>query len=116
MHELPITERMLNLVLGHARTSGAERVLTIHLELGAVRGFESEWIIRYFEKLSRGTEAEGAELQIDVVPIALQCSHCASQFGATLTELRGIVCPDCGRARPSLVRGDEYRIKSIEVV
>jgi len=62
MHELPITERILSVVLRHAegRTSPESSAST--LRVGELSDLADEWIQRYFSYLSRGTlgRARGA--------------------------------------------------------
>ena len=65
MHELPITESILRVVLKHAETNKVRRVVTIHLQIGKLSDLEDEWIQRYFDYLSKGTLAEGAKLKIE---------------------------------------------------
>ena len=64
MHELPVTESILKIVLKHARVSGVRKVRTIRLIVGKLSDLEDEWIQRYFDYLSKGTVAEGARLGV----------------------------------------------------
>jgi hydrogenase nickel incorporation protein HypA/HybF len=59
MHELPITESILKIVLKHAEMNSARKVITVHLQVGKLSDLEDDWIQRYFDYLSKGTIAEG---------------------------------------------------------
>jgi hydrogenase nickel incorporation protein HypA/HybF len=115
MHELPITESILKIVLKHAETNNVRQVVTIHLQVGKLSDLEDEWIQRYFDYLSKGTMAEGAKLKIERMPIMLQCSACATSYEAEAEKLGDLVCPNCGQKDSTLLSGREYYIKDMEV-
>jgi hydrogenase nickel incorporation protein HypA/HybF len=115
MHELPITESILKIVLKHAETNNVRQVMAIHLQVGKLSDLEDEWIQRYFDYLSKGTVAEGAKLKIERMPIMLQCSACFTSYEAEATKLGDVVCPNCGQKDSTLLSGREYYIKDMEV-
>ena len=115
MHELPITESILKIVLKHAETNNVRQVVAIHLQVGKLSDLEDEWIQRYFDYLSKGTLAEGAKLKIERMPIMLQCSACSTSYEAEATKLGDIVCPNCGQKDSTLLSGREYYNKDMEV-
>lgn len=42
MHELPITESILKIVLRHAATNDVRKIMTIHLRVGKLSDLEDE--------------------------------------------------------------------------
>ena len=80
MHELPITESILKIVLKHAETNNVRQVMAIHLQVGKLSDLEDEWIQRYFDYLSKGTVAQGAKLKIERTPIMVQCDACSNSY------------------------------------
>jgi hydrogenase nickel incorporation protein HypA/HybF len=115
MHELPITESILNIVLKHARMNNARQVMFIHLQIGRLSDIQDEWLQKYFDYLSKGTVAEGAKLKIERTPVMVQCNECALSYEADVGKGRDFVCPDCGAKGGSLLSGRDYYIKSLEV-
>jgi hydrogenase nickel incorporation protein HypA/HybF len=115
MHELPITESILKIVLKHAETNNVRQVVAIHLQIGKLSDLEDDWIQRYFDYLSKGTLAEGAKLKIERMPIMLQCSACFTSYEAEAAKLGDVVCPNCGQKDSTLLSGREYYIKDMEV-
>ena len=115
MHELPITESIFKVVLKHARSSNARKVITVRMRIGKLSDLEDEWIQRYFDYLSKDTVAEGAKLDIERTPVVLQCNACTTSFEVDMTKIEGMVCPACGQEGGTLVSGREYCIKEIEV-
>jgi hydrogenase nickel incorporation protein HypA/HybF len=78
MHELAVTKSIFQIVLKHANRGQVNRVVSVNLEIGALSDLQNEWVQRYFDRLSRGSIAEGAVLKINRVPAVLHCSHCRS--------------------------------------
>jgi hydrogenase nickel incorporation protein HypA/HybF len=115
MHELPITESILKIVLKHAETNNVRRVVAIHLQIGKLSELEDEWIQRYFDYLSKGTVAQGAELKIERMPIRVQCDGCSNSYETEVAKLGDLVCPACGEKGCTLLSGREYYIKDMEV-
>jgi hydrogenase nickel incorporation protein HypA/HybF len=115
MHELPITEEILKIVLKHAQINNVRQVMAIHLQIGKLSDLEDEWIQRYFDYLSKGTVAEGAKLKIQRMPIMMQCSACSTSYEAEAAKIGDLACPQCGQKESSLLSGREYYIKDMEV-
>jgi len=116
MHELPITKRILDIALEHARGHKVARIVRIHLKIGALSDLENEWIQRYFDYLSRGTVAENARLAITRSPIVMRCRGCARSFEVAREELGQVRCPGCSASRLELVSGREYLVENMEVL
>ncbi len=114
MHELPVMQSILTIVLRHATMHRVRRVHAIRLSVGTLSDLEEVWMQKYFDHLSVGTVAEGASLRIEWVPAVLRCDGCATSFELDKTKLDGIACPACGQAQFSLVSGREYHIKDME--
>jgi hydrogenase nickel incorporation protein HypA/HybF len=115
MHELPVTERILDIVLKHASGRRIRKIVRIHLTIGGLSDLENEWIQRYFDYLSRGTLAENAELAIRRAPIVLRCPACAGNFEIRRDQLGEARCPTCAEARVELIAGREYLVENMEV-
>ncbi len=115
MHELPITESILKIVLKHAEMNNVRKVVTIHLQVGKLSDLEDDWIQRYFDYLSKGTLAEGAKLKIERTPVVMQCNACSTPYEVEKESIGDLVCPACGEKGSTLLSGREYTIKEMEV-
>ena len=112
MHELSITQSMLDLVLGEAEKAEAESVAKINLVIGEMTGVVGQCLQFYFDFLSKGTAAEGALLDFKVIPTTARCRHCAKKF--ELGEFDW-TCPYCKGNNIEIIGGKELFVESIEV-
>src|SRR5208337_2714811 len=51
MHELPVTESILKIVLQHAPADSVSKIVRIFLDVGELSDLEDEWIQHYFDYL-----------------------------------------------------------------
>lgn len=116
MHELPVTEEILKIVLRYARRHGVTEVKKVYLEIGALSDLEEEWIQTYFQKCAAGTVAAGAIIEVTKLHLCFSCRGCDKEFSSDLQGEGTLVCPDCGGTGVHLISGDEYRVKSMEAI
>lgn len=115
MHELPVTERILDIVIKHAERNHVRRVVSIKLIVGELSDLENEWIQHYFDYLSKDTLAAGARLDIERQPVVVECNRCGRSQAVKKEALGDVVCPACGAEGDySLISGREYYIKEME--
>jgi hydrogenase nickel incorporation protein HypA/HybF len=115
MHELPITESILKIVLKHGEANDVKKVKAIHLRIGRLSDLEDDWIQRYFDYLSKDTLAEGAKLVIERTPVIMQCNACSFSYEVEPEKMDDLTCPACGKkGGASLLSGREYTIKEME--
>jgi hydrogenase nickel incorporation protein HypA/HybF len=114
MHELPVTKSILGIVLRHAEAQDVSRILTIDLTIGALSDLEAEWLQDYFDRLARGTPAEGAKLRVRRSPLTFLCEPCSREFSAAREELDTACCPLCGSRDASIVSGTAYTVECME--
>jgi hydrogenase nickel incorporation protein HypA/HybF len=113
VHELPVTQGILDVSLEAARGAGARRILVINLVVGNLSSIVDDSVQFYFDILSRGTPAEGATLRFQRQPATALCRDCGHEFEATIPLTPA--CPSCGSARLEISGGREFRVESIEV-
>ncbi len=76
MHEMPVTQALLNMALQHA---DGQRVTDIYLQVGMMSAIVPESVEVFFDYLSQGTLAEGATLHFERLPIKMACLDCGQQ-------------------------------------
>jgi hydrogenase nickel incorporation protein HypA/HybF len=112
MHELSVTESVLRIALEHGQRAGARRITAVQLVIGDMAGFVNDSIQFYFDLLSRGTPAEGAQLRFERVATRLRCRQCGCEFAPEGTDWR---CPQCQAWAGEVLAGKEFYIDSIEI-
>ena len=115
MHELQVTESILDIVLRHAEANQVNKILSIQLKVGELSDLEDEWIQRYFDYLSKDSLAAGAKLKIERAPVVMECAECSHQYNIDIKQMNDIRCPECGGNENTFVSGREYYIKDMEV-
>lgn len=109
MHELAITEAVLDVVLRHA---GGARVRSVRLTVGEWTGYVGDSIELFWQELARGTPAEGARLEFRFEPATLRCRRCGREFPVNGT---GLECPGCGTLGGEPAGGRECTVDAIEL-
>ena len=112
MHELAITQNMLDLVLKKAEEAGAKEVKRINLVIGEMTGVVEECVQFYFNFLGDETIAKGAELSFTSVPIKVRCRDCGKSFKLKESDS---TCPHCQGNNMEIIAGKELFVESIEV-
>ena len=109
MHEMSITQGIIDLCLEHA---GGRRILSLDVEIGELSSAVPESVEFCFDVCSKETLLDGARLNIIRVPGTGQCLECGKE--TQLTELYGS-CKHCGSCRVTVINGEELRVREIEV-
>lgn len=112
MHEMSLSQSMLEIIQEQAVVNGFRSVKVVRLELGALSCVEPEALGFCFESVTRGTVAEGATLDIVKVPGQAWCWNCSR---VVAIERYGESCPDCSGYQMQTRTGDEMKIKELEV-
>jgi hydrogenase nickel incorporation protein HypA/HybF len=113
MHEMTIACELIDQICDHAERAGAAQVSVINLRMGMLAGIASS--LRFcFPSAAKGTLCEGAELNIEEVPLTVHCSRCAST--KTPAALYTFRCPDCGEPTPDVLTGRELKLVSLGFV
>ncbi len=112
MHELAITQNILNIVLNEAKAAKADRVTRINLVVGELSGVVSDCVQFYFDILSKDNIAKEATIDFKVVPAELRCRDCRTDFNPQDSFW---ICPNCQSFNIEIVSGRDCYIESLEV-
>jgi hydrogenase nickel incorporation protein HypA/HybF len=112
MHELAVTESILNIALKHAQQAQATRVTDLHLVIGRLASIVDDSVQFYWDIISSDTICQGAQLHFERVPATLLCLECQKEYTLD-SELSP--CPVCGSAQVRVTSGDQFWLDSIEI-
>ena len=111
MHELPITQSILNIALKHANEANAKRIENIHIVMGELSTNVDDSVQFYWDIIAKDTLAEGAKLNFRRVPAEMQCQSCSEKFHPNDEYL----CRKCGSAQVKIVAGEEFYVEAIDI-
>lgn len=107
MHEFGLCEGMVAAVEHRAQGRPVERV---GVRVGARHHVVDAAFQQAFEMVAAGSAADGADLEITVVPVTGRCADCDRSAEST-DPLP--VCPGCGGALTELAGGDDLLLEWI---
>jgi hydrogenase nickel incorporation protein HypA/HybF len=112
MHELAVTESLLEIALRHAGQQNARRITDLYLVIGQWSSIVDDSIQFYWDIISDGTIAKGATLHFRRVPVVLTCQDCGKEYQPASEEF---ACPQCGGTHARVKTGEEFYLDSMEV-
>jgi len=112
MHELAVTQSILDISLRHAKEAGAKRITRIDLVIGEFASIVDDSVQFYWDVLAEETIAKGAQLHFERVVGEMTCSKCQYAFHP---EGGDFTCPQCQSAFVRITKGEEFRVDSIDV-
>jgi hydrogenase nickel incorporation protein HypA/HybF len=112
MHELSLMQSALDMAFSHAHRAGASRIHRMRLRVGALSGVVVEALEMAFTVATCGTQADGAELIVETVPVICRCRRCAHEF-----QPDDVIycCPFCGDVSSQVCQGKDLELISLEV-
>ncbi len=112
MHELPVTQSLLDIVKNKAVEINARKVIRINAVVGELSGVEPDCVKFYFDVLKTEYGMDETTLEFTRVPALLTCRDCQQEFH---TEEIPWICPQCSGLNLNINKGSECYIESIEV-
>lgn len=112
MHELAVTQSILQIAVEHAEKANAQKITDLHIVMGELASMVDESIQFYWEIIAKDTIAQNAKLHFRRIPAQLECRTCSEKYRPTDKEL---VCPRCGWIGAKIIAGEEFALESIDV-
>ena len=109
MHELAIAESVVHIASRHA---DGRQVTKVYLKVGHLRQVVPSALAFSFELVAQGTPVEGAELEMEEVPVTGKCRGCGAE--SRLTEFP-LQCAGCGAFDLQILEGEELYVESLEL-
>jgi hydrogenase nickel incorporation protein HypA/HybF len=112
VHELSVTQSIVDSVLEEMNARGLERIGAVHLKLGRMTTFVPDCVKFYYDALTADTPLAGSELVIEEIDVTGRCNNCGA--GLEFDE-PFFVCPECGSVDIEILSGREILIDALEV-
>ncbi|AFM02499.1 MULTISPECIES: hydrogenase maturation nickel metallochaperone HypA [Desulfitobacterium] len=112
MHEMSLMGGVFEAIEGTLAHYHVKKVLLVKLKIGQLTNAEPEALQMAFAAFAKGTVCEGAELQIELLPVRGRCRSCGEEF-----MVPGLVfaCPACQYLGIDIIQGEELLLESLEV-
>ena len=112
MHEMSIAQGIVDIVREEMQKHNAKVLRSIRLNIGQMSAVVPESLSFCFKVITSGTELEGAELIMDIIPIRGYCPSCQKDF---IIEDYAFECPDCTGTDIDVIGGQDLSIVELEV-
>ncbi|HZP16558.1 MAG TPA: hydrogenase maturation nickel metallochaperone HypA [Terriglobales bacterium] len=112
MHEMGIAQSVIETVQTEAARHPAARPSKVAVRIGELSAVDPEALRFCFDALTRETELEGLELEIETCPRRHRCLDCGAEFVVKDFEFQ---CPSCSGMRSQCISGDQLEVAYLEL-
>lgn len=109
MHELSVTQSILNIALKNA---GGRKIRQVNLVIGQLSSIVDDSVQFYWDIISKDTPAQGSLLHFERIPGEMICQACRHIFRPTGETFD---CPACSSSFVKISKGEEFQVDSIDV-
>lgn len=113
MHELSIIANLYEIMEEKAKEQGAKKITLVKLQVGILSGVVPDFLETAFEIFKKDTMASDAALEIEKVPLKIQCLKCGME--KTSDELI-FICTECGSNQIQTLGGTELILEKMDIV
>lgn len=112
MHELSIVASLFEIMEEKAREKDAKKIISVKLQVGKLAGVVPEFLVTAFDVYKKDTIAREARLEIENVPLTIQCNTC----GETMTRDDFVfICVNCGSQDLKTLAGTELILEKMDL-
>jgi hydrogenase nickel incorporation protein HypA/HybF len=111
VHELSVVAGLFDLLEDLAREHKALKITLVKLRVGKLSGVVPELLESAFDVYRKGTIAEEARLEIEVVPVRVRCRACEGE--AFMED--DFTCRGCGGRDIEILEGRELVVDKVEL-
>jgi hydrogenase nickel incorporation protein HypA/HybF len=112
MHELPVTENVLEIATKHALEADAIKVTVVNLTIGQLSSIIDDSVKFYWDMITENTICAGSKLNFTRIPAVFRCIKCGYEYGFSSEST---ACPECNNFPNKLISGEEFYVDSIEI-
>lgn len=112
MHELSIIASLFEIMEEKAREKDAKKITLVKLQVGALSGVVPEFLLTAFDIYKKDTLAKDAALEIEEVPLRIQCQKCGKDM---IKKDFVFMCTFCGSKDLKTRSGTELLLEKMEL-
>lgn len=110
MHELSIIQSVFTTLEEIADDHRLVTITRVRLKIGRLQQIVPDMLEFAFDAVAQGTTAEGASLEIEIVPIVMRCRGCGTEFQV---DEQAYICPHCSGTALDTLQGMDIVLDSI---
>lgn len=110
MHEFVMAQTILNKLLERAIAKKLKHLSYARISIGETLVHDQTELEELFIQMSKGTPAEGINLDINIVPLKAICKKCKADFDMQTGKIE---CANCGSRNIDIVQGNEMNIEEL---
>ena len=117
MHEMSVAQSLIDIIRNEMDKNGVTSLQVVKVKAGRINAIVPEALETAFWSLTQGTAMEGARLELETVPLELECGACGTRFISATEDALFLhaQCPECGwEFGHRVITGRELYIEYIE--
>ena len=112
MHSLAMAQDILEAALIEAEKHDAKHIKAISVKIGDKHFIESDSLQFCLEAAAKGTIAEEARIEVELMNTTAKCQKCGLVFPV---EAHLLTCPNCGDKNPETPTSKEFPQITLEL-
>ena len=112
MHEMGIANSVLQAVHNEMRRYPESYPSKVCVRIGEMAAVDQDSLRFCFEAITRETDFEKLQLEIEICSLKYRCRRCESEFVVRDYDVR---CPHCAGVETQCISGDELELAYLEV-
>jgi len=112
MHEMSITQNILEDVKEHLSGIQYTRILNIKIKVGELTALDPSSLQFCYDVIKRDTPFENVPLIIEEIPLTGHCNNCSAEINI---ENFLFLCSNCGSTDVTIISGEELLLSEINV-
>jgi len=113
MHEGHFTEQIVEAIIKEVGKYPAARVQRVKVSVGEMYHLEPESVKEHFLAMTAGTALGGAVLELDEIPVKINCRTCG--LDGPVEDHHLMMCAGCGSTDVGVMAGDVVEIEEIDL-
>jgi hydrogenase nickel incorporation protein HypA/HybF len=114
---MSVAQSLIDIIRSEMDKHAVTTLQAVKIKAGRINAIVPEALETAFSTLTHGTALEGARLELETVPLVLECCSCGTRFTSATEDTLFLhaACPECGwEFGHRVVTGRELYIEYIE--
>ncbi|MCX8009736.1 MAG: hydrogenase maturation nickel metallochaperone HypA [Ignavibacteria bacterium] len=110
MHELSIAQEIINIIEQYVSDEDSDASKSVKIKIGKLSNILPDSLTFCYDALIKGTKLENSKLEIENIPIKVECQVCSETFEV---DDYVFLCIKCQSNNLKILSGNEFQISEI---